>query len=73
MRLLHLPRYLTIQRAAAMPRKKVITVAVKTVLREIHNGARYVSVTVFPFREMENYSFYLPTILKPYFSKTAAA
>ena len=40
---LNFPEYLAIQRAATIPRKNVITVAVKTVLNEIHNGDKYVS------------------------------
>jgi hypothetical protein len=43
-RLLRRPVYPAIQRAAAIPIKKVITVAVKTVANEIHSGDRYVSV-----------------------------
>jgi hypothetical protein len=45
---LNFPEYLDIQLAAAMPRKKVITVAVRTVLREIHKGERYVSAISIP-------------------------
>ena len=43
-RVLYLPRYRAIQRAAAIPKKKVITVAVRTVLTEIHKGETKVSV-----------------------------
>jgi hypothetical protein len=45
-RLLHLPLYPAIHRAAAIPRKKVITVVVRTVFSEISNGARYDSVII---------------------------
>jgi hypothetical protein len=43
-KLLNLPEYRDIQRAAAIHRKKVITVAVSTVLSDINNGDRYDSV-----------------------------
>jgi hypothetical protein len=43
MMLLNLPWYLAIQRATAIPRKKVITVAARTVLTDIQIGDKNVS------------------------------
>jgi hypothetical protein len=40
-KLLPLPLYLAIHRAAAMPIKKVITVVARTVLHDTHKGAAY--------------------------------
>ena len=48
--------FTAIQRAATIPAKKVITVAVETVISEIQSGDKYVSVIS-----------YLPAVLKPYF------
>jgi hypothetical protein len=43
-RFLPRPEYLAIHRAIKMPMKKVMTVVVRTVLHDIHSGARYESV-----------------------------